>query len=288
MPRNKLVLFTTIAILGFAGNSILNRYALAGSTSSPMIYSLIRVISGAIFLLILCGGKIKELLAEKNLNYSKYIKASLALSIYLWGFSMAYGFLSAGMGALILFTTVQLALFSIGLSKGVRPGIWSFTGLGISLLGLVILLYPTLSSENNPIHFSYMIVAGIAWAFYTYLGKGSTDPITENAIQFTLSGLLIGIYVLIFNTDSLEDFTYNQITASLLSGVICSGLAYSVWYKVLPNLTLSASALLQLFVPIITYIFGVILLGEALSLHIITSALIMTFGIALGIIGQKK
>ena len=68
-----------------------------------------------------------------------------------------------------------------------------------------------------------------------------------------------------------------------LSGSITSGVGYALWYAALPHLTATRAATVQLAVPVLAAIAGVIVLSEAISLRLTLSAVAILGGIGLAI-----
>jgi drug/metabolite transporter (DMT)-like permease len=68
---------------------------------------------------------------------------------------------------------------------------------------------------------------------------------------------------------------------ALSSGALTSGLGYAIWYTVLPALRATSAATLQLSVPVITALGGVLLLAEPLSLRLVLASVAVLGGVAL-------
>ncbi|MEP3035596.1 MAG: EamA family transporter, partial [Pseudoruegeria sp.] len=111
-----LLLLTVLTMIAFAGNSVLNRLALAGAAIDPASFALIRTIAGAAMLsvLVVLRGN------GANLRSRPDHWAVLSLVIYMIGFSYAYVTLDAGIGALILFGVVQVTMFAGAIVRGNR------------------------------------------------------------------------------------------------------------------------------------------------------------------------
>jgi drug/metabolite transporter (DMT)-like permease len=60
-----------------------------------------------------------------------------------------------------------------------------------------------------------------------------------------------------------------------------------MWYSALPGLTATRAALVQLPVPLITAVGGVLFLSETISLRLIIAAVLILGGVALAIVGRK-
>lgn len=277
----RILTLLILALIAFAGNSLLNRAALAGiGVIDWASFTAIRIISGALFLYML-------MLAKHNITAALPKKANMlsaaSLFIYATGFSYAYISLGAGLGALLLFASVQITLQAIGISKGIIPTWLQIIGLIFAFAGLFIFLQPALSFDGNAtasLGYFMMIVAGIAWGIYSWMGRTSKDASLSTAQNFIGAAPLCLILIPFIMPDSIT--AYGAMLA-ILSGVITSGLGYILWYAVLPKLSVSLSATAQLSVPAIAAIGGILFLDEAITkVFLLGSGLIFT-GIGLTI-----
>ena len=75
---------------------------------------------------------------------------------------------------------------------------------------------------------------------------------------------------------------------AIMSGALTSGIGYAIWYRALPALKATQAATVQLSVPVIAAIGGIILLGESISLRLILASIAIISGIALVILEKKK
>lgn len=209
--------------------------------------------------------------------------------LFLFGyaicFSFAYTGLTTAVGALILFGFVQLTMIVFALSSGERPKILEWIGLVIALGGLVYLVFPGL--ESPPVLSSILMAcAGIAWGFYTLRGKGSENPLADTAGNFlrTVPFIVMASLPFIYQMKA----STNGLIFAVLSGAVASGIGYSVWYAALKYLTATRAAVLQLSVPIIAGIGGLIFLSEALSLRLIGASFLILGGIGLVVFNKTK
>lgn len=110
----KTVALFLIALLAFAGNSIIARYALLEPAIDPASFIIIRILSGAITLCVLLAilrqrtEKSKRTITTKGSWWG-----ALMLSVYAIAFSYAYVELETGFGALVLFAAVQLTMLGV-------------------------------------------------------------------------------------------------------------------------------------------------------------------------------
>lgn len=267
----RLFLATALTMLAFASNSILTRMAVEGAHIDPSGFALVRVVSGAVvlgMLITLRGGGLPLLRRNR-------IPGALSLAIYLIGFSLAYLTLDAGLGALILFGVVQITMFAHGTITGAAPSTRQITGGAVAFGGLLIALWPGPGGTTDFVGALLMIVAGLGWAAYTIIGRGSSDPLAATAANF----LLCVPVLLILLTGTALQFSATGIALGVLCGGLTSGLGYALWYWVLPQLEGAVAAIVQLSVPVIAIIAGAVLLGEAIGPTVVLATLLVVGGI---------
>lgn len=277
MATVRVVSYTTLALLAFAGNSLLCRAALQHTPIDAASFTTIRLVSGALTLWLLVQ------LTRRDATGRGSWPSALALFAYAAAFSFAYVNLPAGTGALLLFGSVQTGMIGWGLVKGERFSSVQWLGLILALAGLVGLLLPGLSAP--PLGAALlMITAGLAWAVYSLRGRGAGDPLRVTAGNFVRTVPVALVMSLLF----MNSARVNTVGAlyAVASGAITSGIGYAIWYTALPHLKATSAATLQLSVPVIAAIGGIVWLGEPLTLRLLLASLAILGGIALVI--RKK
>ncbi len=277
----KPAFYTIFALVCFAFNSILCRLALKTDEIDAPSFTAIRLVSGAITLFVILSflGKKDTPKAEGNWVSAVFLFA------YAICFSFAYLGLTTATGALILFGSVQLTMIIFALVKGERPRVLEWLGLILAFGGLVYLVFPGL--ESPPVLNSILMAfAGISWGFYTLRGRGSTNPLADTAGNFTRSVPFAVLIALPFLAQI--HLSLKGILLAVLSGAIASGIGYSVWYAALKFHTATRAAVLQLSVPAIAALGGVVFLAESVSMRLILASLLILGGIGLVIVGKKK
>jgi drug/metabolite transporter (DMT)-like permease len=268
---------TALALLAFAGNSILCRLALGDQAIDPASYTAVRLGSGALVLWLIASRSSGR--AAPGAVAGTFRAAAL-LFLYAVAFSFAYMDLSAGAGALILFAAVQLTMIAAGLHSGERPAIGEWLGWALAVAGLVYLLLPGWAAP--PLIGSLLMgLAGVAWGLYSLMGRGAHDPIATTAGNFLRTVPLILLLVLA-QAAALHPSPMGLLWAGL-SGAVTSGLGYVVWYAALSRLTATRAATVQLAVPVIAAVGGIIFLAEPVSLRLFFSASAILGGIGLAL-----
>jgi drug/metabolite transporter (DMT)-like permease len=268
---------TLFALMAFAGNSVLCRLALGESVIDPASYTTVRLISGAFTLwLITVSIRRQRSPAESGGGWL----AGCLLFLYAICFSFAYVSLSAGIGALILFAAVQFTMIAAGLRSGERPLPMEWWGLWIAIAGLVYLLLPGLAAPSLAASL-LMAVAGIAWGVYSLLGRGVSNPIQATANNFLRTVPLV-LVVTLLQLPSLTVSPLGLLWAGL-SGAVTSALGYVVWYAALRRLTATRAATVQLSVPVIAAVGGVLFLSEEITGRLLISSAAILGGIGLSV-----
>ncbi|MFS1918330.1 MULTISPECIES: DMT family transporter [unclassified Vibrio] len=295
------LMVTFITLVAFAANSILCRWALMDQTIDPLSFSIVRILSGALTLLILLAlssqSKAKSELASNTSLYTKLksqfqLTSILSLLVYMFGFSFAYLELGAGLGALVLFVAVQFTMIAAHLFSGNRMSLIEWGGCLLSVAGLVYLLMPTESTQApDLVSIILMSLAGVGWGIYTLAGKTSSNALQSTTANFGFSSLVIllalSLLVLIPNALTQVSITEQGLIYAVISGSVASGVGYSLWYYVVKKLNTVVASIAQLSVPVIATLGGVLLLSEPVTMQFIVSSTVILLGISLVLVAPK-
>lgn len=279
MSYVRIAVLTSLAMLAFAGNSLLCRVALAHTSIDAASFTLIRLVSGAITLWL-----VVRMSRSAQTGRGSW-RSALALFAYAAGFSFAYVSLPAATGALLLFGAVQATMIGHGIWAGERLLGLQLVGLVLALGGLVTLLLPGLSAP--PLTGSLLMLgAGVAWGIYSLRGRGAGDPIKVTAGNFLRTvPLAVAVSLLMHDGASVDSagFWY-----AVSSGALASGIGYAIWYTALPALKATSAATVQLSVPVIAALGGILFLGESITLRLVFASIAILGGIALVILERKE
>ncbi len=281
----RLFLLTSLTMLAFAANSVLNRAALSAGAIAALPFGTLRLLAGAVALGALC----LALRGGLRLAGPGRMAAVAGLLAYIYGFSAAYQALDAGLGALILFGMVQVSMFAGSLAGGERPPPQRWAGACLALIGLGWLFWPGDAARISLAHGALMAMAGIGWGVYSLAGRLASDPLAATAANFLLAatgGLLLSAAWPAPPVPVPSSET--GITLALVSGAVTSGLGYALWYRVLPDLPGTVAAVAQLTVPVLAMLGGVIVLGEPLTAAFAVAAGLVLGGVALSLVPARR
>jgi drug/metabolite transporter (DMT)-like permease len=289
----KATFYTVIALLAFAANSLFCRMALAEGYIDAWGFTIIRLMSAAV-----CLGVIMTLHAyrlrsqavkyshtdrEALLNDKGSWLSSFSLVVYALCFSLAYVALDTGTGALILFSAVQLTMIGWGIYKKEQLNPLQWLAFFVAVAGFIYLMLPSVAAPSL-LAATLMAVSGVAWGVYSIRGKSCISPLRATGFNFFRSLvavpilLIVGIYL--NNTgvtnSHLESITTKGIVLACASGAIASGMGYSIWYTAMPLLKNTQAAIVQLCVPVLAALLGVVFLSEQLTVpFVVASAIIL-------------
>ncbi|UYN93935.1 MAG: DMT family transporter [Enhydrobacter sp.] len=274
----RIALLTALTMLAFAGNSLLCRVALRDTAIDAASFTSIRLVSGALVLALIIWSR-----AGRPLASGSWWGAACLFG-YAAFFSFAYRDLTAATGALLLFGTVQTSMLGFGLARGERLRTLQAAGLAVAVGGLVYMLLPGLAAPPL-LGAAFMIAAGVSWAGYSLIGRGVQDATGATAGNFILA--VPFTVVLSLATLPSAELDRVGVAYAVASGAVTSGLGYVLWYAVLPSFQAATAAIIQLSVPAIAALGGVMLLAEPLTSRLAIASFAILGGIALTIVRPR-
>lgn len=275
----RLALLTLLAMVAFAGNSLLCRLALKSTGIDAASFTSIRIVAGALALWLIV--RMRGVAPGAAGSWP----SAFWLFAYAAGFSFAYITLPAATGALLLFGAVQATMIGYGLWKGERLRGVQVAGLLLAFAGLAGLLLPGVSAPPV-LGAALMLFAGISWGIYSLRGRAAGDPTRVTAGNFLRAVPFAALVsVAMFSNASIDvpGFLY-----AIASGALASGVGYAIWYTALRGLKATSAATVQLSVPVIAALGGVAFLGEPITLRLLASSAAILGGVALVIVTRRS
>ncbi len=276
----KIIITTSLALIAFAANSVLCRLALHDGLMDAGSFTVVRLFSGALVLWLILGTQKKRV----SKGSGSWL-ASFLLFLYAVTFSYAYISLDIGTGALILFGAGQITLIAYAVWEGKRINRFEGLGLGFALFGFVYLMFPSASAPSW-LGFVLMSISGIAWAFYTVIGKGSKFPLADTTCNFIRS--IPMLFVLLALSFQDMHVSTQGLLYAILSGAIASGIGYTIWYMAVVHLQTIHAAVVQLLVPVLAAFAGVVLMAEPITTQLFISSAMILGGILVVTLQRNK
>ncbi|HYW50571.1 MAG TPA: DMT family transporter [Gemmatimonadaceae bacterium] len=282
-------LLTIAALVAFAGNSLLCRLALTRTSIDAASFTTIRIVAGAVVLLLVVRlrdrGRSVVLRQPSSAHGSGSWISALALFAYAAGFSFAYVRLTAGTGALLLFGAVQATMISVGVLRGERLRAVQWCGLLLAYAGLVALVLPGLAAPPL-VSALLMLGAGVAWGAYSLRAKAAGDPTSVTAGNFARAiPMAIAVSLVMLPARSIDGA---GAAYAIASGAVASGVGYAIWYTALRTLRATTAATVQLSVPVLAALGGVVLLAEPLTVRLVLTGAAILGGVALVVLARPR
>jgi predicted DCC family thiol-disulfide oxidoreductase YuxK/drug/metabolite transporter (DMT)-like permease len=276
----RTALLTGLALAAFAANSVLCRLALEDESIDAASFSAIRLASGAAMLVLVAS--LTRGLGPRGRG-GNWLSGAL-LFLYAVPFSFAYLSLGAGTGALILFGAVQATMILAALWSGERPAPPEWLGLLLAVVGLVYLVLPGITAPSLA-GSGLMVLAGVAWGLYSLRGLFSVDPLaatTDNFVRSLPFALAVSLILV-----SRLSISAEGAWLAVASGAVTSGLGYVIWYAALRGLTFTRAATVQLAVPVLAALGGVLFLSERVTVRLVLAGLLILGGVGLSLAGRR-
>lgn len=287
----RLLVLTALTMTAFAANSVLNRMAVGQGLVGPVAFALLRLGSGTAMLAGLILWRRLGRRGGLRAGSGGRLTGALSLILYLFGFSLAYGALDAGVGALILFGMVQITMFAGALiGREVVPA-RRWTGAGLAFAGLIWLMAPGVGAggQGGLLPAGLMASAGVGWGVYSLSARGAADPLGATAWNFILALPIAVLVMAVLPTDpGAATMAPRGVMLAVLSGAVTSALGYALWYSILPALGAARAAVAQLTAPVLAALGGVLFLGEPVTLRFALAAALVLGGVALASLAPRR
>ena len=301
----KATLYTVIALIAFAANSLFGRMALAAGYIDAWSFTIIRLVSAAVCLATIMMVYTYRLRRQAlNLGSTSYEAilndkgswlSSASLVIYALCFSIAYVELDTGTGALILFSAVQLTMIGWGIYKKEQLSALQWAAFIVAVVGFIYLMLPS-AAVPSLLAATLMAISGVAWGIYSIRGKSCVSPLRATGFNFIRSLVAVPILLLIgmvyldnigLENIDLGNITIKGILLACASGAIASGMGYSIWYMAMPLLKNTQAAVVQLCVPVLAAILGVVFLSEQLTMQFVVASAVILGAVLVFILNKK-
>jgi len=227
------------------------------------------------------------LILKKKVNFKEHGKhyavmgiLSAAIPFLCYGYSAQY--LTASLMSVVnaltpIFGTAISALY---FRTKLEPG--KVLGLFLGLLGVAVIvgLDPELFEDNNLFAVFIVLCAPICYGIvgtYTQTAK-KVDPIANAYGSMFMATLFITPLLFFITPNSVTDINWIVIASVLALGVICTGVAFLIFFKLLNDIGMPSTLTVTFLIPIFGVLWGVIFLDEIVGWHTLIGAVLVIAG----------
>lgn len=254
----------------FAANSVITRYLVLTSGVSPFLLTVMRFVSGLAVLLVLPSVRPTTFRHDKP-NRS-YLPGAFFLGAYAFSISYGYVFISVAAGTLVFYTFVVVTMVAYSViedKERLTPRL--ALGLLFGLAGVLVITFGRISSVTL-VGVLLMAATGSSWGLYSAYGKKfkATFSYTYNsflilgafAVAATIALALVGKLI-------STNISIQNLGLALYMGMVSTALSYVLWNATVKRIPASVGGLVQLIVPILAPVMGIIFLGEQVTVSLI-------------------
>ena len=266
----------------FAANSVITRYLVLVSRVSPFLVTTIRFVSGLLVLFALVGIRPANFRPAKM--RSSNLLGGLFLGVYAFSISYGYVFIPVAAGTLVFYTAVVMTMVAYSvINDKERVTLRLGVGLLLGLLGVIAITFSKISAVTLP-GVLLMIATGAAWGLYSVYGRRFEVAFSYTFNSFLILGLfaiVAGIAVAYFHQLTLANLSPIDLGLALYMGMLSTALSYVVWNRTMKQIPAYLGGLVQVIVPVLAAIMGIIFLGEMVTTSLVIAGALVLSGIYL-------
>lgn len=257
----------------FAFNSLATRFLVSRGLLDAAGVTVARFAAGAAMLVVVLALQARAREAAP--------KASDAwLIVFLGGYALAiaygYLFITAAAGTFVFYALV-VATMTVG---GPRPTRRAVAGALVALAGVGVLAVGR-AEGTTPLGVVLLALTGATWGAYSLLLRRRGTPVATNARAFVGVALLLPLLAVVERERLV--WSWPGLALGVFMGAITTALAYALWAGVLPELSPIQAGTVQLLVPVLTALGGVLALGEPFGARLALAGALVLTGMALSI-----
>ena len=287
--KKDLQVWTTLLVIMtfFASNSVITRYLVLLGRVSPFLLTVIRFVSGLATLSILASVRPKTFHHEKP--NASYLPGAFFLGAYAFSISYGYVFISVAAGTFIFYTFVVLAMatYSVLVDKeqltprfslGAAPG--HSRGLGNNFRQDKLRYSTWRSSDGRDRR-----IVGIVFRN----GRNFTVTFSYTYNSFLILGtfaIISSIALALLGQPISTNISIQNLGLALYMGMISTALSYVLWNATVNKIPASLGGLVQLVVPVLAPIMGIIFLGEQVTPSLMLGGALVL--VAIYLVGSKR
>ncbi|WP_410810657.1 EamA family transporter [Micromonospora sp. 067-2] len=201
--------------------------------------------------------------------------------------------LPSGIAALLV-ATVPLLVVLLRTATGDRPPVWTFAGVTLGFVGLVLLVLPAGSADAVPLVGALTVVAGAAsWSVGSFLSgriRMPADPFVATVYEMVAGALVLA--VIAAGRGELRDFHPTAVSARswlALAYLMVAGslVAFTAYVWLLHNAPLSLVSTYAYVNPAVAVALGALLVAEPITGQVLLGGAVIVAGVALVVTTER-
>ena len=266
-----------LVMVCFAANSVITRYLVLESRVSPFLLTVIRFVSGLGTLLLLTSIRPRTFRHDRP-DFS-YFLGALFLGAYAFSISYGYLFIPVAAGTFVFYTFVVVTMVAYSVIEDKEELTFRLVlGQLFGLLGVLVITFGRIGSVTL-LGVLLMAATGMSWGLYSAYGKKFQIAFSYTYNSFLILGafaVIASMMVALSGQTISSNLSVQDLGFALYMGMVSTALSYVVWNTTVKKVAASLGGLVQLIVPVLAPIMGILFLGEQ-----VTPALMLGGGLVL-------
>jgi len=273
-----------VLILGFLWGSSFLFVEILLNFMNPFIIVYFRVAIASIFLILYLLLKKIEIHFSNTLIFNLFIMGLLnnvfPFLLITTGQQYITGGLASILNANTSFMTILIASLFIKNEKLTR---FRFIGVLIGIVGVII----TIGYENLSGIFSieigkfFILLSSISYAFAAIFAKiklNNVDPKLAATGMLTTSTIMLTPFMFIYGNE-IQNLNFISIQYSILFAIVCSVVAYLIYFKILSTTGAGNLLLCTIIIPPSSIILNAIFISEMIKFNEFMGLIVIIFGL---------
>ncbi|WP_165823068.1 EamA family transporter [Micromonospora globispora] len=190
--------------------------------------------------------------------------------------------------AALLVATVPLLVVLLRTLSGDRPPLWTFAGVTLGFVGLILLVLPTGGSGAVPLIGALTVVAGaVSWSIGSFLSgrlRMPTDPFVATVYEMFAGAAALAVIAV--GRGELRGFSPAEVTGrswAALAYLMVAGslVAFTAYVWLLHHAPISLVATYAYVNPAVAVALGALLVAEPVTAQVLLGGAVIVAGVAL-------
>lgn len=164
--------------------------------------------------------------------------------------------------------------------------------LGVSLLGIIIIINPFGISEGNTVMgMIFTLISALTFGLYSAIGKRKIEKIgglAQTSISFLLGSAGLLVILLVTGKPIMEGITMNTLPVILYVGIIVTGLGYLFYFKAMEFGGAAKASIVFFLKPVFAPIVAVIMFHEIITINMYIGIAFILMGSYVNMRGPKE